>query len=55
MKGIICFENEPYEFILQGVGGGFELNECDNLSYSNKSFIVLMVFPKYDSNTINIK
>lgn len=27
VKGIICFENEPFEQILQGVGGSFELTE----------------------------
>jgi G3E family GTPase len=25
VKGILCFENEPFEFILQGVGGNFEI------------------------------
>jgi G3E family GTPase len=29
IKGILCFENESYEFILQGVGGSFEISEGD--------------------------
>ena len=29
VKGILCFENEPFEYILQGVGGSFELTEGD--------------------------
>ena len=29
VKGILCFENEPCEFILQGVGGSFEIIEGD--------------------------
>jgi len=28
-KGILCFENEPYEYILQGIGGRFEITEGD--------------------------
>ena len=38
-KGILCFENEPYEFILQGVGGSFELVEGHDLSSDSKSKI----------------
>jgi G3E family GTPase len=41
-KGIICFENEPYEFILQGVGGSFELVEGSDLSSDSKSEIVFI-------------
>lgn len=26
-KGILCFENEPYEYVLQGVGGSYEITE----------------------------
>jgi len=42
VKGILCFENEPYEYILQGVGGSFELVEGDlifNLTHSLVVFI----------------
>ena len=28
-KGILCFQNEPFEYILQAVGGNFELIEGD--------------------------
>jgi G3E family GTPase len=41
-KGILCFENEPYEFILQGVGGSFELVEGSDLSSDSKSEIVFI-------------
>lgn len=41
-KGILCFENEPYEFILQGVGGSFELVEGHDLSSDSKSKIVFI-------------
>ena len=41
VKGIICFENEPYEFILQGVGGSFEITEGENLSENYTSLLTL--------------
>ncbi len=41
-KGILCFENEPYEFILQGVGGSFEIVEGENLVSYTKSEMVLI-------------
>lgn len=41
-KGILCFENEPYEFILQGVGGGFELAESDFIFADAKSEVVFI-------------
>jgi G3E family GTPase len=40
VKGILCFENEPYEFILQGVGGSFEITEGDLILGETKSEIV---------------
>ncbi len=42
VKGILCFENEPFENILQGVGGSFELTEGENLISDNKSEIVFI-------------
>lgn len=42
VKGILCFENEPYEFILQGVGGSFELNEGETLVTKPESVLVLI-------------
>ncbi len=42
VKGIICFENEPYEFILQGVGGSFEIMEGEKLLYESGSQIVII-------------
>ena len=42
VKGILCFENEPYEFILQGVGGSFELVEGSDFSSDSKSEIVFI-------------
>ena len=41
-KGILCFENEPYEYILQGVGGSFEISEGENLIQSKKSQVVFI-------------
>jgi G3E family GTPase len=41
-KGILCFENEPYEFILQGVGGSFELIEGDLILGATKSELVFI-------------
>jgi G3E family GTPase len=29
VKGLLCFENEPFEYILQGVGGSFEISESE--------------------------
>jgi len=41
-KGILCFENEPFEFILQGVGGNFEIYEGENLVTENRSTLVFI-------------
>lgn len=41
-KGILCFENELYEFILQGVGGSFEILEGESLRVSQKSQVVFI-------------
>jgi G3E family GTPase len=42
VKGILCFENEPYLFVLQGVGGSFEITESDLFATEMKSEIVLI-------------
>lgn len=42
VKGILCFENELYEYILQGVGGSFELVEGSDLVSDSKSEIVFI-------------
>lgn len=42
IKGILCFEAEPYYYILQGVGGGFELTESDNLVLEKKCELVII-------------
>ena len=42
VKGILCFENEPFEYVLQGVSGNYELNEGENLVFENKSEIVFI-------------
>jgi len=42
LKGILCFENEPFEYILQGVGGSFEINESENFLTENKSEMVFI-------------
>lgn len=42
VKGILCFENEPYEFILQGVGGSFEITEADELIQS-ENFLIIFI------------
>lgn len=42
VKGILCFENEPFEFILQGVGGNFEITEGENMVLENQSTIVFI-------------
>ncbi len=41
-KGILCFENEPYEYILQGVGGSFEIVEGERFIQSEISVIVFI-------------
>lgn len=41
-KGILCFENEPFEYILQGVGGSFELVEGEEFVQSENSVIVFI-------------
>jgi G3E family GTPase len=42
IKGILCFENEPYEFILQGVGGSFEIVEGEKMISATESKIVFI-------------
>lgn len=41
-KGIFCFQNEPYEYILQGVGGNFEIIEGDLIFGEAKSDVVFI-------------
>src|SRR6056297_1771832 len=41
-KGILNFENELYEMVLQGVGGSFELFEGENLNSGQESVLVLI-------------
>jgi len=41
-KGILYFADEPFEYILQGVGGNFELTEGDLLIEPGESKIVLI-------------
>lgn len=41
-KGILYFEDEPFEYILQGVGGNFELTEGDLVMEPDVSKIVLI-------------
>ena len=41
-KGILCFRNELYEFILQAVGGSSELTEGDDLLENKTSKIVFI-------------
>ncbi len=43
VKGILIFDNEPYEYILQGVAGSYEMEESDNFAaLSAQSTIVLI-------------
>ena len=42
VKGILCFENEPYKFILQGVGGSFEISESEHLIQDVESKVVFI-------------
>ncbi|MFW6257564.1 MAG: GTP-binding protein, partial [Prolixibacteraceae bacterium] len=42
VKGILVFENEPYEHILQGVGGSFELTEGDRIAEKPESRLVFI-------------
>ena len=40
-KGMVCFQGEPFEYIIQGVGGTFEITEGDLIV---DSFISEVVF-----------
>jgi G3E family GTPase len=51
VKGILCFENEPYEYILQGVGGSFEITEGDLILNQSKSEVVFI--GKFNSVDLN--
>ncbi|AHW60513.1 GTPase, G3E family [Draconibacterium orientale] len=41
-KGVVCFQNEPFEYILQGVGGRFELEEGDLIMEAPESHIAFI-------------
>ncbi|MCY1722472.1 GTP-binding protein [Prolixibacteraceae bacterium Z1-6] len=41
-KGILCFQGEPFEYIVQGVGGSFELIEGDLILDSIESQVVFI-------------
>lgn len=41
-KGIVCFQNEPFEYILQGVGGNFEITEGNLIVEEAKSEVVFI-------------
>ena len=41
-KGILYFKEEPFEYILQGIGGSYELVEGDIFNSVGKSIIVLI-------------
>ena len=41
-KGILNFEDELYEIVLQGVGGSFEMIEGENLNSGQESIVVLI-------------
>lgn len=41
-KGVLYFENEPFEYFLQGVGGGFELIE-GNFSDGNSNSVIVLI------------
>jgi G3E family GTPase len=56
MKGLLCFENEPYQYVLQGVGGSFELAESDELANSVVSEMVIIGNLKtFDLNNFILK
>lgn len=42
VKGILYFEDEPFEYILQGVGGNFELTEGDLIMEPGVSKVVFI-------------
>ncbi len=42
VKGILCFENEAFEFILQAVGGNFEIAESEKIISEIKSEVVFI-------------
>jgi G3E family GTPase len=42
VKGLLCFENEPFEFVLQGVGGSFEITEGGNLAAESLNQLVFI-------------
>jgi hypothetical protein len=39
---LLCFENEPFEFVLQGVGGSFEITEGGNLAAESLNQLVFI-------------
>jgi G3E family GTPase len=41
-KGIVCFQDEPFEYIIQGIGGAFELEEGDLILDACKSEVVFI-------------
>lgn len=41
-KGILCFQNDPFQYILQGVSGNFELEEGDLIIEEPQSEVVFI-------------
>lgn len=52
-KGILCFKNEPFEYILQGIGGNFEITEGDLILCEKKSEVVFI--GKLESVTLDFR
>lgn len=42
VKGLLCFQNEPFEYVLQGVGGNYELLEGEDMVSDCKSVLVFI-------------
>ncbi len=42
IKGLLCFDGEPFEYILQGVGGNYEINEGENFLVNTNSLLILI-------------
>ncbi len=41
-KGVVCFRNEPFNYILQGVGGSFELEDGELILEETRSEVVFI-------------
>ena len=52
-KGIVCFQGEPFEYVIQGVGGSFEISEGEFIM--DKAFSEIVCIGELDEVSLEYK